>query len=174
MIRSIKSKLRLKIYSKIDLNAEYRQCVEDLITSPVVLSMQDFVQHSNLSCLEHCINVSYKSYILCKYLNLNYRFAARGGLLHDLFLYDWYTSKPENGLHAFTHPAEALKNANMYFNLNDVEKDIIAKHMWPLTLKPPKYRESLIVSLVDKYCAFTETLGKDNKNNIKKIEKIYT
>lgn len=174
MIRSIKSKLRLKIYSKIDLNAEYRQCVEDLITSPVVLSMQDFVQHSNLSCLEHCINVSYKSYILCKYLNLNYRFAARGGLLHDLFLYDWHTSKPENGLHAFTHPAEALKNANMYFNLNDVEKDIIVKHMWPLTLKFPKYKESFVISFVDKYCAFTETCCRGTKNYIKDIEKIYT
>lgn len=174
MIKSIKSKLRLKIYSKIDLNTEYRQCIDDLITSPVVLSMQNFVQHSNLSCLEHCINVSYKSYVICKYLKFNYRFAARGGLLHDLFLYDWHTSKPENGLHAFTHPALALKNANMYFNLNDVEKDIIVKHMWPLTLKFPKYRESFVISFVDKYCAFTEICCKSTKNYIKDIKKIYT
>ncbi|HBC96222.1 MAG TPA: HD family phosphohydrolase [Clostridium sp.] len=174
MIRSIKSKLHLKTYSKVDLDIEYRKCINDLIASPVVLSMQNFVQHGSLSCLEHCINVSYKSYVICRYLNLNYRSAARGGLLHDMFLYDWHTSKPENGLHAFVHPILALKNANMYFVLNDVEKDIIAKHMWPLTLKPPKYGESLIVSSVDKYCAFTETLNKGNKDCIKEIEKIYT
>lgn len=172
MIKYIKSKLHLKIYSKIDLDYEYRQCVENLITSPVVLSMQNFVQHSNLSCFEHCVNVSCKSYIICKYLNFNYCFAARGGLLHDLFLYDWHISKPENGLHAFTHPALALKNANMYFNLNDVEKDIIVKHMWPLTLKLPKYKESFIISFVDKYCAFTETFYKSTKDYIKDIEKI--
>ncbi len=174
MIKFIKSKLHLKIYSKIDLDNEYRQCIDDLLTNPIVLSIQNFVQHGNLSCLEHCINVSYKSYIICKYLNLNYRSAARGGLLHDLFLYDWHISKPQNGLHAFTHPTTALKNANMYFNLNDAEKDIIVKHMWPLTLKIPKYKESFIVSLVDKYCAFTETFGKGTNNHIKKIEKIYT
>jgi len=30
--------------------------------------------------------------------------------------------------------------------LNEIEEDIIRKHMWPLTLVPPKYKESFIVS----------------------------
>jgi len=40
--------------------------------------------------------------------------------------------------------------------LNDTEKDIIEKHMWPLTIRLPKNKESLVVSLVDKYCSFME------------------
>ena len=42
------------------------------------------------------------------------------------------------------------------FDLNDMEKDIIVKHMWPLTIVPPKFKESYIVTLVDKYCATKE------------------
>lgn len=156
MTKLIKSKLHLKTNFKCE--NEYKKCVADLINSPVVLSMENFIQHSDMSCLEHCISVSYSSYLICRRLGLNYQAAARGGLLHDLFLYDWHVSKPEKGLHGFTHPLEALRNANKYFDLNDIEKDIIEKHMWPLTLKLPKYKEALIVSFVDKYCAFMETL----------------
>ncbi|MEA2038303.1 MAG: radical SAM protein [Thermodesulfobacteriota bacterium] len=33
------------------------------------------------------------------------------------------------------------------------EADIIKKHMWPLTLMPPRYPESLVVCLVDTFCS---------------------
>lgn len=150
--------IKSKSCKKIDFysDSEYIKCVKDLINSPVVQSMDKFIQHSNLSCFEHCISVSYHSYLICRWLGLNYQAAARGGLLHDFFLYDWHISKPQNGLHGFTHPFTALKNANKYFVLNNMEKDIIEKHMWPLTLKMPKYKEALIVCFVDKYCAFME------------------
>ena len=40
-----------------------------------------------------------------------------------------------------------------------MEKDIIAKHMWPLTLrKVPKYKESFLISFVDKYTSTSETV----------------
>ena len=41
--------------------------------------------------------------------------------------------------------------------LNKKEKDIIIKHMWPLTIIPPRYIESFIITLVDKYCALKES-----------------
>ena len=44
------------------------------------------------------------------------------------------------------------------FDLNEVEKDIILKHMWPLTIRFPRYREAYIVTFVDKYCAIKEVL----------------
>ena len=54
------------------------------------------------------------------------------------------------------HPQIALHNAQKLFHLTDLEKDIILKHMWPLTLSIPKYRESFVVTFIDKYCAFKE------------------
>ena len=49
-----------------------------------------------------------------------------------------------------------MRNADRDFGLNDVEKDIIKKHMFPLTPFPPMHRESFIVSLADKWCALAE------------------
>ena len=78
-------------------------------------------------------------------------------MLHDLFLYDWRGSKKKLHLkhfHAFLHPQIALYNAEKLFNLNDKEKDIIVKHMWPVTLLSiPKYRESFLITIVDKRSA---------------------
>lgn len=62
------------------------------------------------------------------------------------------------GLHAFTHPQTALENASKLFDLNEKECDIILKHMWPVTIKLPKYKESYIITLVDKYCAIQESI----------------
>lgn len=137
---------------------EYKECIRNLIHHEDVMSMENYIQHGDLSCLEHSIDVSYKSYLICRRLGLDYKSAARGGLLHDFFLYDWHIPEPERGLHAFSHPYTALRNANKKFYLNKKEKDIIVKHMWPLTIKPPKYRESLIVAIVDLHCSLVETI----------------
>jgi uncharacterized protein len=139
-----------------DLPNEYLLCVGDLLSHPLVCSMEGFVQHNEISCLEHSISVSFTSYRICRRLGLDSRAAARGGLLHDFFLYDWHTSKPAHGLHGYIHPRIALDNANKNFLLSAREQDIIRHHMWPVTIRPPKFRESYIVLLVDKYYAVVE------------------
>lgn len=106
------------------------------------------------------MQVAYFTYIACKRLKLDYVSATRAAMLHDLFLYDWrkkYKSIELPGLHAFVHPKIALKNASEIFELNDIEKDIIEKHMWPVTFSLPKYKESYIVTIMDKYSACLET-----------------
>jgi uncharacterized protein len=135
---------------------DYESIISELVKNQVILSMKQFTQHSNITCLEHSIRVSYCSYRVCKYFGLDYQSAARGGLLHDFFLYDWHVKNQRKGLHGFTHPRVALENAIEHFDLNDTEKDIIEKHMWPLTIRLPKTKESLVVSLVDKYCSLLE------------------
>ncbi len=135
---------------------EYMDCIEDLIQNEIVDSMNGFTQHGSVTCFDHSLSVSYYSYIVCRLLHLDFRSAARGGLLHDLFLYDWHKTKLVGGKHGFTHPYTALKNAERHFELNRMERDIIVKHMWPLTILPPRYKEGFIVSFVDKYCAMLE------------------
>ena len=167
MIELIKSRLNLKADSSS--YDEYKKCIGDLAKNEAVRSMENFIQHNNITCLEHSVYVSYKSYLICRFLRLDYCSAARGALLHDLFLYDWHTTKSSNGLHGFTHPHTALENANKFFDLNDLEKDIIVKHMWPLTVKLPKYKESFVVVFVDKYCASMEIIKLGSKYNIYRL-----
>lgn len=142
---------------KIFADKEYMQIVKDLIINETVLRMKIYRQHFNVSCFDHCLYVSYNAYIICKKHNLDYKSVARAGLLHDLFLYDW--RKRENGrkgLHAFTHGKTALENALKITKLNEKEKDIIQKHMWPVTLKMPRYKETFVITYVDKRIAIAE------------------
>jgi uncharacterized protein len=133
---------------------DYEDYVDDLLACSNVGLMSGFAQHGKVSCLEHSQSVSYNSYIICRKLKLDYRSAARGGLLHDYFLYDWHDSPYR--FHGLRHPNKSLINARKDFKLNKIEVDIIKKHMWPLTLIPPKYPESFVVNLMDKYCTIIE------------------
>lgn len=145
---------RLKVKKKEFI--EHHHIIAELMEDETVLRMKEFRHHHFTTCLDHCHNVSYHSYKVCRFFGLDYISAARGALLHDLFLYNWRTDPREEGMHAFVHADIALKNALDVFELNEMEQDIIEKHMWPVTLKRPRFFESLIVSLMDKYCAVKE------------------
>lgn len=138
---------------------EFYDCIGDLIQHPHIQTMDKIKQHAkNVSCLDHCIFVSYLSFSLCKRLKLNATAAARAGLLHDLYLCNWAQTNIGPWKRLLIHPQIALRNAETH-GLSDLERDIIAKHMWPLTLrKIPKHRESVIVNLADKLCACAEML----------------
>ena len=56
--------------------------------------------------------------------------------------------------------AEALREAERDFSLNWIERDVIHRHMFPLTPVPPACRESALVCLADKLCAVYETFAR--------------
>lgn len=132
-------------------------------------STKKLIQHGDVSVFAHSLAVAAYSVKLAKKLGIRYdkRSLIRGALLHDFFLYDWHkTNNVGDGLHGFAHPNTASKNAVKYFKLNKRELDIIRKHMWPLTItKIPKYRESWLVCMADKYCSLLETFGLNKYNN---------
>ena len=146
--------------TKLDDKIEFFHIINDIISNENVQKMKNFRQHCNTSCYEHCLHVAYYSYCITKKLGLDYISTARAAMIHDLFLYDWrkkYRDIELPGLHAFVHPKIALRNALNFFSLNLIEQDIIVKHMWPFTLSLPRYTETYIVSLMDKYSAFKES-----------------
>ena len=98
---------------------------------------------------------------ICRSRGWDCRCAARAGLLHDLFLYDWHTHARETGehFHGFTHPRVAMDNAVKYFQVSEKEQNMILRHMWPLTPIPPKYREGYAILYADKLCGLTEFFG---------------
>lgn len=140
--------------------SEFKFIIKDIANNPNVLALRDHVQHASSSRYSHCLNVAFYTYVICKKLGLDYISATKGAMLHDFYFYDWRNKNVEGQkkFHAFRHPRIALTNACDIFELNKLEKDIIVKHMWPLTIRFPKYLESYIVTFVDKYCATIEML----------------
>jgi len=137
-------------------SVSFQSSIRDLYKNSVVRSMKDIEHHKNVSCFEHSIKVAYISYKIAKKFNLDYVSAARGGFLHDFYLYDWHEKGSHQGLHGFNHSKIALHNAQSITELNKKETDIIRKHMWPLNLVFPRYRESWIVTFVDKATTLKE------------------
>lgn len=158
-------KLRRKIARRLrvlrcDWRDEFYKEIRDIAEHPVVLRMKLYPHHGSTNCYQHCINVAYYNYQWCRFFRLDARSAARAGMLHDLFLYDWHTHAEKTGdyFHGLTHPKKAYKNARKFFDLNSVEKDIILHHMWPVTLfGVPRTKEGWITTLTDKYCGACET-----------------
>jgi uncharacterized protein len=151
--------VKQEIYNE---DLEYMECVKDILDHPIFQSMDNFMQHGDTTCKNHCIKVSYMSYSVCRRLGWDYREVARAGLLHDLFLYDWHTHARDTGerFHGFTHPRTAMNNAVKYFELTENEKDMILRHMWPLTPIPPKSRGGLVIVYSDKFCGLVETVAR--------------
>ena len=139
---------------------DFIMIISDLLDQEKVQEMKHYRQHYNINCFEHCLFVSYNTYLICKKHHLDYISGARAGMLHDLFLYDWRVRQPgRKGFHAFTHGKLACKNASKLFDLTPKEKNMIITHMWPVTLQIPSSLEGFILTFVDKYCAISETFN---------------
>jgi len=139
---------------------EWLSSVADLLSSDAVQSMRRLPQHrKGFSCYHHCLLVSYTSFLLCRRLGWHAREAARGAMLHDLFLYDWHLPTCSGWDHCWHHPQYALQNAKARFLLTPREQDAILSHMFPLSLTPHHYKESWVVGAMDKLCALMELLG---------------
>ena len=152
---------------------DYLALVADLLENKEVQELRNFVHHRVTNRLDHSITVSYISYTLAKKLNLDYQSVARAGLLHDFFLLKVEEVEAlKQGSHNNYHPILACANAERITTLNPIEKDIILKHMFLVSkVAPPKYKESLIVSMVDKYAAILEVASPINIRMHKRIIK---
>ncbi|MEG2513427.1 MAG: HD domain-containing protein [Acetivibrio sp.] len=152
-----------------NVEQEYMDYITEFINSEQVKEMKKYVQHGDTSTYAHCLKVSYYSYKIAKKWNLNAKDCAIGGLLHDLFLYDWH-DKDRDGRrefilpHGFTHGVVAERNARKYFDIDLMCSDIIITHMFPLTIwKVPKYKESYVVLMVDKYLSTAEVFRRKKR-----------
>lgn len=139
-------------------NFEYDNLISDILDNKEFRQIENCIHHKT-SRLGHSRRVSFISYKICKRLNLDYISAARAGLLHDFFI-NKYSDEKRNKL-IKNHPKIALANARKCFKLNKKEINIIESHMFPLNFKTfPKYKESYVVSIVDKFvCIYEEIKG---------------
>ena len=134
-------------------------------------------QHGNVTTFEHSIRVACLAVWLADRAHLwyrvNLRSLIRAALLHDYFLYDWHDwDNGQHRWHGFTHGHAALMNALKDFDLNDIERNSIENHMFPMTPVPPAYIEGSLVTLSDKLSATAETFSFDrfNKPHLPSLE----
>ncbi len=135
---------------------EFIQTTEELLDSDQVRMMGRWKHHGPISTLDHSLFVAYLSFRAARALGLDERAAARGGLLHDLYLYDSKDKSAHPGLQCFDHPRAAARNAEEITELSSKERNIILSHMWPLGGALPRSREAFLVDLVDTLCAGLE------------------
>lgn len=132
---------------------------KDILSNETYKSQSKYMQHGKTSVLAHEMNVTIYALKIADRLKIKVdeRSLIRGSLLHDYFLYDWHVSDKSHRLHGFHHAKKSLANASNDFNLNEIEKNMISTHMFPMNLRVPKYKESIILCLADKIVATKET-----------------
>lgn len=151
-----------KTYSLTSENSDgFFSVAGDLLNTEEVLSLKQYEQHLEIDRLQHILGVAYLSYKICKKLGWDCKSAARAGIMHDLVYYDWRDGETGgwHRLHGYKHPKLAAMNAlELCPELNEIEHNAILRHMWPLTLKLPKFKEGYVIIFSDKYCATRELM----------------
>lgn len=141
----------------IKKDKEYKKIVKDIFRNVEFKKIYN-IEHHGISRMEHSIKISYFSYKIAKKLRMDYVSVARGGLLHDFFLDGDERNCKRKFLDTFTHPKRALNTAMENFDINNKERNIIVSHMFPIYLAVPRYKESMLVNLVDKIIGFKELI----------------
>lgn len=137
---------------------EFLDYVNEILNNREFIKRKKFMHHENESVYDHSLEVAYNSYLFAKKHNLNCKDISIGALLHDFYYNSWqesYTKKSFFKMHGFIHAREALNNSRKFFPhlMNKKIEDIILKHMFPLNIRLPKYKETWVVTLIDKKCS---------------------
>lgn len=135
---------------------DYYDTVKCILEHPEFIKRKEYKHHGNISVYDHCLAVSYTSYRICRFLGLDKKSAAIGGLLHDFYYKNWQNNIEKRPLfkkHGFIHAKEAVENSKKYFPelMTPKIENIIKRHMFPLNIVPLRYKESWIVTMADKY-----------------------
>lgn len=142
------------MYEQIYTNYEYYKYAKEILRNSEFQRRKQFLHHQD-SVYEHSVRVSLVAYRMAKffskYVPISTEDVVVSALLHDFYVKPWRENK--GNWHGFTHGRIASINANSFFSnkMNERTLNSIERHMFPLTIVPPKYYEGWIVTLADKY-----------------------
>lgn len=159
---------------------EFFSIARDIIRSDEYLGMKQYRHHIRGSVYDHSLKAAWLCYQHYKRFGtkIDLQSFIRGALLHDYYLYDWHKSSRRGMrlIHGFSHPRSALTNASAkYPDLTPIERDMILRHMFPLTPIPPRTKAGWLLCFYDKIAAVSDYFGENRwktdepKKNRKKI-----
>ncbi len=141
----------------IDAFLEY---TSDLLRNPLVQGMTQYHHHRAIDTHYHSMFVAYRVLKLCTLLNVTQdrREIVRAALLHDFYLYEWYTEKHDEN-HIYYHPKESVRNIEAHFGaLTPMQRNMILSHMFPLSVEKPHCVGAWLLTAADKQCASEDYL----------------
>lgn len=154
------------------MGLSFEAVTADILTHPLFEETRQFVHHGvENSVYEHSIAVARMAFRMACAMDWSEEdiiSVTRAALLHDFFGYDWHDEWFKRFLshyrgihrlthmHGFVHGVLAAKRASRYFALTDRQRDAIATHMFPLTLRMPQSKEGWVVTAADKVVAARE------------------
>ena len=137
-----------------NINITFDEIAKDIIYTKKFNELKH-ENHHGLTRYIHVMRVSKFTYKIAKFLKLDYVSATRAALLHDYYIND-DVSEISEAKKLKEHANVAYVNALNEFNLNEKEENAIKSHMFPLCKELPKYKESWVLTSVDKGVAVYE------------------
>lgn len=145
------------MYNQMYSDKTFYNMAEPILRNIEFQRRRTYLHHNN-SVYEHSLNVAWVAYKIAKKyekLNINVRNVVISALLHDFYTIPWreYKSSILWKKHGFIHGNIACCNANLFFPdlMNKRIDNAIKRHMFPLTIVPPRYIEGWILTIADKY-----------------------
>ena len=133
---------------------EFDSIVEDIINNNNFRELDNELHHG-ITRYGHSLRVAKGVYNITKKLHFHYKEATRAALLHDFYFN--YQLEGKTTKECFKeHPELAYLNASKYFEISDLQKNMIESHMFPSCKVIPKYKESICLTIVDKVVALYE------------------
>lgn len=153
---------------RTQLQTQLNMYADDILKSSGMNKTKNYAHHGTVSCYEHSVAVALMSLSIAKFFHVRVDVESllRGALLHDYYLYDWHERGSHTGLHGFNHAKIALQNAERDFSLNEIQRDIIEKHMFPMNPALPRCKETVIVTIADKICSTKEIISERFKRSM--------
>jgi len=150
---------------------DWYEIVEKVLLNDEFQRRKMFMHHHEMTVWDHSILVSFNSFLVGRYFNADLKVCALAGLLHDFYSQAWISTPEleefENGRyvqlmkikkplfkrHGFTHAKDASINYVKYFPELENKKitNSIKRHMFPLNIIPPRYKEGVIITAIDKW-----------------------
>ena len=115
-------------------------------------------RHHGINRYDHSLRVAKMSYQISNLLKLkNIEDVTVAAMLHD-FYFDNQLNKYSKFKKLIIHPIIASQNASDEIKLNNVQRNIIEAHMYPLSKVKPNCKEAICVSIADKLVATYEMI----------------
>ena len=135
---------------------EFYSLVQDIVDNEEFNKLNTELHHG-ITTYAHSVRVAKWTYKVSKAFKMkNADKTTRAALLHDFYINDDLDGNGYDKLKS--HPKLALQNSMKYYDLDNMQQDIIVNHMFPCTHTLPKYKESYLVSTIDKIVSLYEMI----------------